>query len=151
LQPARPVTRGTGVSGQAPRGNNSSQGRSDVWRVRSLAIGCVRSLRELTRLQSDAGTVVSGRCLERVQSLLRGCAVLCDRRVWLVEWRVRSIGLTVGAVTIGGSDAVEGVRSVSTGASGHPEKHAVKGYNGSIHLGCLNTCWPALGEVARDF
>jgi hypothetical protein len=69
--------------------------------------------------------------------MLRGRAVLCDRRVRSVERRVRSIGLTVGAVTVGGSDAVERVQSVSTGASGRPEKDPVKGYNGSIHLGCL--------------
>jgi hypothetical protein len=100
-------------------------------------IGRVRSLRELTGLQPDAGTVASGRCLERVRPLLRGRTVLCDRRVRSVERRVWSIGLTVGAVTIGGSDAVERVRSFSTGASGHPEKRPVKGYNGSIRLGCL--------------
>jgi hypothetical protein len=37
----------------------------------------------------------------------------------------------------GRSDAVERVRSVSTDASGRPEKRPVKGYNGSIRLGCL--------------
>jgi hypothetical protein len=151
LQPARPVTRGTSASGQAPRGNCSSQGRSDARRIRSHMIGCVRSLRELTRLQPDAGTVTSGRCLERVRSMLRGRAVLCDRRVRSVERRVRSVErhvrsverrvrsllLTVGSVTVGGSDAVGQVRLVSTSTSGHPEKRAVKGYNGSIRLGCL--------------
>jgi hypothetical protein len=37
----------------------------------------------------------------------------------------------------GRSDTVERVRSVSTGASGRPEKSLVKGYNGSICLECL--------------
>jgi hypothetical protein len=69
--------------------------------------------------------------------MLLGRVVLCDRRVWSVERRVRSIGLTVGAVTVGGSDVVKRVRSVLTGASGHPEKRPVKGYNSSIRLGCL--------------
>jgi hypothetical protein len=69
--------------------------------------------------------------------MLRGLAVLCDQRVRSVERRVQSLHLTIGAVTIGGSDAVERVRSVSTGAFGRPEKDLVKGYNGSIHLGCL--------------
>jgi hypothetical protein len=100
-------------------------------------IGRVWSLRELTGLQPDAGTVASDRCLGRVRSLLRGLTVLCDRRVQSIERRVQSIGLTVGAVTVGGSDAVERVRSVSIGASGRPEKRPVKGYNDSICLGCL--------------
>jgi hypothetical protein len=37
----------------------------------------------------------------------------------------------------GRSDAIERVQSGSTGASGRPKKHPVKGYNGSIRLGCL--------------
>jgi hypothetical protein len=57
----------------------------------------------------------------RVQSLLRRHAVLCDWHVQSFERHIRSIGLTVAAVTVGGSDAVERVRSVSTGASGRPE------------------------------
>jgi hypothetical protein len=69
--------------------------------------------------------------------MLCGRAVLCDRRVRSAERRVRSLHLTVGAVTVGGSDAVERVRLVSTGTSGRPEKDPVKGYNGSIRLGCL--------------
>jgi hypothetical protein len=38
----------------------------------------------------------------------------------------------------GRSDVVERVRLVSTGASDRPEKRPVKGYNGSICLGCLS-------------
>jgi hypothetical protein len=57
--------------------------RLGVQRKLSFArtIGHVRSLRELTGLKPDAGTVASGRCEGRVRSLLRGRAVQCDRRV----------------------------------------------------------------------
>jgi hypothetical protein len=52
----------------------------------------------------------------------------------------------------GRSDAVERVRSVSTGTSGRPEKRPVKGVQRLYLFGMLiNTCWPALGEVSRDF
>jgi hypothetical protein len=62
-------------------------------------------------------------------------AVLCDRRVRSLLRGLRCCAirasdhdvLTVGAVTVGGSDAVERVWSVTTGASGHPEKDPVKG------------------------
>jgi hypothetical protein len=173
LQPTRPVTRGTGASGQVLRGNSSSQGRSDARHVRSHAIGRIRSLRELIGLKPDAGTVASGRCVERVQScrcargtvrstcpvIARGasgrcftglqyCAIGASGRLSGASGRlmgasgrclgrVQSFGLTISVVTVGGSDAVERVRSVSTGTSGHPEKDPVKGYNGSIRLECL--------------
>jgi hypothetical protein len=99
----------TGASGHS----RDRRVRSGVQRELRFArtIGRVRSLRELTGLQPDAGTVASDRCLERVRSLLRGRAVLCDRRARSFERRIRSfdgrvrslpgarpvVGLTVGA------------------------------------------------------
>jgi hypothetical protein len=97
---------------------------------------CVRSLcgaRPVMSLHAWCCAIgASGRCQGRVRSLFRRRAVLCDRRVRSVGRRVLSWRLTVGAVTVGGSDAVERIRSVTTGAFGHPEKDPVKGYNGSI-------------------
>jgi hypothetical protein len=69
--------------------------------------------------------------------MLRGRVVLYDQHIWSVERRVWSLHLTVGTVTVGGSDVGECVRLVSIGASGRPEKRPVKGYNNSIYLGCL--------------
>jgi hypothetical protein len=72
----------------------------------------------------------SGRCFAGA----RYCAIGASGQLrgasgrWFDRW---------GSVTIGGSNAVERVRSVSIGAFGHPEKYPVKGYNGSICLGCL--------------
>jgi hypothetical protein len=60
---------------------------------------------------------------------VRCCAIDASGRC---QGRVQSWHLTVGTVIVGGSEAVERVRSVTTGASGHPEKDPVKGYNGSI-------------------
>jgi hypothetical protein len=166
LQPARPVTRGTGASGQSPRGNYGSQGQSDARRVQSHTIGRVWSLRELTGLKPDAGTVASGRCVKRVRScrcarstvrsacpvVARGASGRCfaGARYSAIGASDRLSGASGrltgasgrwfdcwGSVTVGGSDAVERVRSVTTGASSRPEKDPVKGYNGSIYLGCL--------------
>jgi hypothetical protein len=86
----------------------------------------------------------SGRCFAGV----RCCAIGASGRLGGAFGRLGSASgrlggasghgvLTVGAVTVGGSDTVERVRSVSTGASGRPEKYPVKGDNGSIRLGCL--------------
>jgi hypothetical protein len=57
------------------------RGRSDAGRVRSHTIGRVRSLKELTGLTPDAGTVASGRREGRVRSLFRGRGCCADRRV----------------------------------------------------------------------
>jgi hypothetical protein len=49
-------------------------------------------------------------------------------------------------VTIGGSDAVERVRSVTTGASGRPEKGPSEGVTALFDRGVINRClsrpWP---------
>jgi hypothetical protein len=84
--PARPVMH--------PEETEVHRGRSDAGRVRSHTIGRVRSLKELTGLTPDAGTVASGHCEERVRSLFRG-RMLCDRRVRSFEAARPVDGLTV--------------------------------------------------------
>jgi hypothetical protein len=61
------------------------------WRVRSRSTGRVRSLWELTGLQPDAGTMVSGSSSVRVRSLLRWSIARLDQRVWSVTGPARSI------------------------------------------------------------
>jgi hypothetical protein len=100
----------------------------------------VRSLREARPVMSLRARYcaigASGRCEGRVRSLRRGRAGQCDRRVRSFERRVRSFDGRVRSLpgarpivglTVGGSDVVERVRSVTIGASGHPEKDPVKG------------------------
>jgi hypothetical protein len=61
------------------------------WRVRSLSTGHVRSFRELTGLQPDAGTVASGQFCSafdhcfvvRCSGLTSASDQLRDQRVWL--------------------------------------------------------------------
>jgi hypothetical protein len=58
--PARPVTYGTGVSGQAPEGQQTQRGDRTRWRVRSWSTGRVRSCVSVYWNRPDAGTVASG-------------------------------------------------------------------------------------------
>jgi hypothetical protein len=142
---ARVLGFATGASGHLRDRHVRSGAQRELKFARSIGRAARLVTRDRTRpvvegaywTPTGAGTIASGRCLERVRSMLRRRAILCDRRVQSVERRVWSLHLTVGAVTVGGSDTVERVRSVSTSASGRPKKRPVKGYNGSIRLGCL--------------
>jgi hypothetical protein len=126
----------TGASGQqsGARVLGFATGASGHSRDRRVRSGAQKELRFARTIGRGARPVVTSRARGAVRS---ACPVTRTGVSGRYEKRVRSWGLTVGVVTIGGSDAVERVRSVLTGASGHPEKRAVKGYNGSIRMGCL--------------
>jgi hypothetical protein len=95
---ARVLGFATGASGHS----RDRRVRSGAQREQQFARMIGREARPITRDQTrpvvegaywtptDAGTVVSGHCLERVRSMLRGRAVLCDRRVRSFDGRVRS-------------------------------------------------------------
>jgi hypothetical protein len=70
-RPAHPVPHESGASGQASRGVERSRVLSNARRVRSRAIGCVRSQWELTGLRPDVRCSVSGQTLEHVWSQQR--------------------------------------------------------------------------------
>jgi hypothetical protein len=68
LPPARPITRGTGASGQVPEGQQTQRVDRMRWRVRSRSTGCVRSCVGAYWNRPDAGTVASSQFKQRVWS-----------------------------------------------------------------------------------
>jgi hypothetical protein len=69
------------------------------WRVRSQSIRCVRSFRDITGLQPDAGTVASVQfCSASGRCFLVRCSGLTSASGLLRDQRVRSVVHGVGAV-----------------------------------------------------
>jgi hypothetical protein len=119
--------------------------------TRSDASGHWGSLLDSNRTLPLSRPVVVWSASDRCFAGARCCAIgasgrLCSvsgRCVWPLvrsdRWRFKRSRLILGEHVDGAgrSDVVQRVWSVSTGASGRPEKCTVKGYNGSIRLGWL--------------
>jgi hypothetical protein len=118
------------------------------WRIRSLSIGRLRSFRELTELQPDAGTVASGqfysasgRCfVVRSLCLTSASGPLRDQRVRSTQ-RARPVGASRHS-------------RCAIDASGQCDQHVRSARlqrfqvrNGYIRRGMsINTRWPAQGS-----
>jgi hypothetical protein len=127
------------------------------WHVRSLSIGHVRSFRELTGLQPDAGTMASGQFCSASSRCFVGARLWLDQRVRSITGLARPVELRTSG------RCVERVRSVlrersrcAIGASGQLDQRIWSARlwlfqvsNGYIRRGTsINTCWPAQGSLS---
>jgi hypothetical protein len=106
------------------------------WRVRSLSTGRVRSIWELTGLQSDASTVASGQFCSASCRCLGGALLRLDQRVWSVTGPARPIVLRAS----GPRD--ERVRSVLCGVCTVRSARPVNSTSGSGQYD--NSCFKCL-------
>jgi hypothetical protein len=136
--------------GAATRSDRGRRGGrwTDARRVRSRPTGRVRSLRELTRLQPDAGTVTSGQFSSASGRCFVGARFLFDQRI-------RSVTGPARLVKPGASGRLGPARPVvlhgATSASGPRDQRIRSAWqqrfqvpNGSIRRDTsINTRWPA--------
>jgi hypothetical protein len=129
------------------------------WRVRSLSIGRVRSFRELTGLQPDAGTVASGQFYSASgRCFVVRCSGLTSASSQSRDQRVRSIpARSVCASCASGRCFVDS--RCATGTSGQLDQRVRSARlrlfqvsNSYIRRGTsINTRWPAQGSISWIF